>query len=138
MARGTGTAERILLFIAEYVEKNGFSPTIREISDGTGIQSTATVHRNITRLIRQGSLTQTKPGTARSVFVNTKVPVMEELIHLCLQTSDGGTIILNCVASGGKVVFKGQINSSGCHNGISKVIACHELDEDSYYEAMIG
>lgn len=36
--------DKILKFIKEYMDKNGWSPSVREICDGVGIPSTCNVH----------------------------------------------------------------------------------------------
>ena len=50
------TQARVLVFISDFIDKNGWSPTIREITDGLGYGSTSTVHAHIQRLIHQGYL----------------------------------------------------------------------------------
>lgn len=49
--------ERDLLeFISQYMQKNGFAPTLAEICDGLGLRSPATVHEHIQNLIEKGVL----------------------------------------------------------------------------------
>jgi len=40
--------------IVKYIDENGFSPYIREIGKLTGIKSTSTVHRYLSRLEQKG------------------------------------------------------------------------------------
>ena len=44
----------ILLFIAEYIDQNGFPPTIRELGEGVGIRSTNGVNDHLKALERKG------------------------------------------------------------------------------------
>ena len=47
---------RVMVFISDFIDENGWSPTIREIADGLGYGSTSTVHAHIQRLILLGYL----------------------------------------------------------------------------------
>lgn len=44
---------QIVDFIAQYIQKNGYSPTLREIADSIGVSSLATVHEHIQALVRK-------------------------------------------------------------------------------------
>ena len=140
MPKVSDVPQRILGYISDYDRQHGFSPTIREICAGIGICSVSTVHRHIIRLKEQGILIETKPGSPRSLAICSAVNLDAKIIqakHLCLQTSDGGTLILDCKAVNGRLEFNGPINATGLHGAIAKVIGCRELDEDDYYEAMV-
>lgn len=50
------TLLEVLDFVNEYLEKNGFPPTVREICEKLKIKSTATVHNYLNRLKDQGYL----------------------------------------------------------------------------------
>lgn len=43
-------------YIAEFVQKNGYSPSFEEIGEGLGLSSLATVHKHISNLERKGLL----------------------------------------------------------------------------------
>src|SRR5215467_2735218 len=43
-------------FIAEFVQRNQFTPSYQEIGDGLGMSSLATVHKHITNLEKKGPL----------------------------------------------------------------------------------
>ncbi len=43
-------------FIAEFVQKNGYSPSFEEIGEGLGLNSLATVHKHISNLEKKGLL----------------------------------------------------------------------------------
>ena len=61
-----GKTEQILDFIREFCASHGFSPTIREIGKGVGLQSTSTVAGYLNRMTRDGLITSI-PGTPRSI-----------------------------------------------------------------------
>lgn len=44
---------QIVDFIAQYIQKNGFSPTLQEIADAIGVSSLATVHEHLQALQRK-------------------------------------------------------------------------------------
>lgn len=44
---------QIVDYIAQYTQKNGFSPTLKEIADSIGVTSLATVHEHINALIKK-------------------------------------------------------------------------------------
>ena len=55
-ARKAVNRARVLDFIRDFYEDNGFSPSFREIAVGTGIRSTSTVSSYIHGLIEDGFL----------------------------------------------------------------------------------
>ena len=61
-----GKTEQILEFIREFCASHGFSPAIREIGKGVGLQSTSTVAGYLNRMTRDGLITSI-PGTPRSI-----------------------------------------------------------------------
>jgi repressor LexA len=44
---------RIVEFIAQYIQKNGYSPTLQEIANAIGVSSLATVHEHLQALQRK-------------------------------------------------------------------------------------
>jgi len=44
---------QIVDFIAQYIQKNGYSPTLQEIADALGVSSLATVHEHLQALQRK-------------------------------------------------------------------------------------
>jgi len=49
--------DAILYFIEEYSMRHGYSPTIREMADATGLASTAAVHHHLQAAVEEGTLT---------------------------------------------------------------------------------
>ncbi len=66
-----------LEFIAEYIQKNGYSPSYREIMKGVGYTSVATVALHVNNLISRGHLIK-RDRSARSIEVTNK-PVDTEV-----------------------------------------------------------
>ena len=44
----------ILDYISQYIQKNGYSPTLQEIANAMGLSSLATVHEHLQALIKKG------------------------------------------------------------------------------------
>ena len=61
---------RILAFVCEYADRNGFAPSYREIQLGTGIKSVSTVHDYVKRLEAEGRLEvhYLEPGMKPATF----------------------------------------------------------------------
>ncbi len=63
------TKERELLdFIMQFVQRFGYAPTLREIGEGTGIGSVATVHEHLENLRLKGYIKKLD-GTARGIEI---------------------------------------------------------------------
>jgi repressor LexA len=45
---------QIVDFIAQYIQKNGYSPTLQDIADAIGVSSLATVHEHLQALVKKG------------------------------------------------------------------------------------
>ena len=54
MDKFTKKDEKVLRFIKDFMLVNGYTPTIREICNGTGYSSTSTVHEHFEKLVRLG------------------------------------------------------------------------------------
>jgi repressor LexA len=67
-AQGRDRRNDILKAINKYYENYGFSPTVREIAEMTGLKSTATVHRHLESLKEQGRISW-NPTMPRAIKV---------------------------------------------------------------------
>jgi repressor LexA len=56
----TKTEEKVYTTIKDLVDKNGYSPSIREICTSTGIKSTSTVSDYLNRLEKKGLINRNK------------------------------------------------------------------------------
>ena len=50
----TGTEQQIINFSAEYMVKNGYPPTVRDITAGLGYKSTSTVFEKLVKMRQDG------------------------------------------------------------------------------------
>ncbi|GGF86520.1 LexA family protein [Paenibacillus aceti] len=62
------TQQRILDFIAQYQQENGYSPTFREIGIGVGLKSSSTVAGHIERLEQKGLIRRIH-GSGRAIEI---------------------------------------------------------------------
>ena len=58
MARTSNKREQILNFLTQFMNEHGYAPTVREICNAVGLQSTATVHYHLNAL-RDAGLIET-------------------------------------------------------------------------------
>ena len=63
------TIELIYDFLVQYIRKEGYPPSVREICLGVGIRSTSTIHAHLKRLSDVGRIEYT-PGKRRAIIVN--------------------------------------------------------------------
>lgn len=61
-------------YICEATEKNGYSPSVRDIQEALGIKSTATVHAYLNKLEAKGYI-QKAQGKSRTLRVETESPL---------------------------------------------------------------
>ena len=54
MARTTTKRQEILDYLTEFMRENGYAPSVREICEAVGLQSTATVHYHLNALRENG------------------------------------------------------------------------------------
>ena len=68
--------QRVILdFVTQYIQKNSFAPTLREIADGVGLSSLATVHEHISKLVEKGVLKKDDAGTTKGLkLTHRKTP----------------------------------------------------------------
>jgi len=45
---------QIVDFISQYIQKNGYSPTLQDIADAIGVSSLATIHEHLQALVKKG------------------------------------------------------------------------------------
>lgn len=64
--RPTKKQQELLLFIRQFIEKHGYSPTYREMMNGLNYTSVATVAVHVSNLIKRGHLIK-RDRSARSI-----------------------------------------------------------------------
>lgn len=78
--RGT-ELERVYNFIVEFMKKNGYAPSIREICAGTNLRSTAMVYSYLEMLEMLGKI-EVKRKSARAIkVIGFQFVKMEEDYH---------------------------------------------------------
>lgn len=65
----TKKQKRILDFISDFKDKNGISPTYREIAAGLELKSVASVAEHIDNLVALGALKKSGEGEARALEI---------------------------------------------------------------------
>lgn len=65
--------KHILTYMEQYIEQNGYPPTIREIGLATGINSTSVVNYNLNKLVQAGYL-ERSDRVSRGMRLTTAVP----------------------------------------------------------------
>lgn len=50
------TTQKVYQFIKNYIEDNGFAPSVRELCQGVGVSSTATAQYHIKKLVNDGKI----------------------------------------------------------------------------------
>ena len=74
MARTTQKGQQILDFIRDFTAENGFAPSIREIGNAVGLQSTASVSYHLRQLQAKGLLMGPGVKGAKRAVVSTVRP----------------------------------------------------------------
>ena len=75
--RGTGR-ERVYNFIVEFIKKNGYAPSVREICVGTDLKSTASVYSHLLKLEDEGKIEMKKKSTRAIKVIGFEFRKMEE------------------------------------------------------------
>ena len=69
---------QVLEFITQYVQRNGYAPTLMEIAGGLGLNAASTIHEHVARLIKKGYVRRS-PGTERGIeLISDKIKVSTE------------------------------------------------------------
>ena len=75
--RGTGR-ERVYNFIVEFIKKNAYAPSIREICIGTDLRSTSSVYAHLLKLEDEGKIQMRRKSTRVIKVIGFKFVKMEE------------------------------------------------------------
>ena len=63
---GIETRRKIYDFLVKFITENGYSPSIREICEGTGLHSTSTIYQQLMTLEMMGKI-HTKERKSRTI-----------------------------------------------------------------------
>ena len=138
MCKRIPTRDRVLMYINQYTAAHGFTPSLREIASGVGLSSPGSVHHHIALLKEEGLLKDYAPRKSRALSMSMSIRKSDDAEkHICLKTDNGETIILNVMTNQEKIQFEGTYYIRGEHSAIRQIIACSELDEETYYASII-
>lgn len=68
----TKRQHEILKFLLRFIKQNGYSPTLQEICEGTGLSSIATAHKHLKNLEKHGAITR-KYNCSRSIELDKNI-----------------------------------------------------------------
>jgi len=74
--------KQILDYISQYIQKNGFSPTLQEIADALGVSSLATVHEHLTTMAKKGVIKRYEGAVRGIEIVDKKLGELTKGIEL--------------------------------------------------------
>ena len=63
---GVRSRKKIYDFLVKFITENGYSPSIREICEGTGLHSTSTIYKQLMTLEMMGKI-HTKERKSRTI-----------------------------------------------------------------------
>ena len=122
--------EQVYAFITEYVARNGYSPTFREVGEAVGLRSASTISRYIHRLIDEGriSIDESKPRTLSTAASGDSIETVRQ--RLCLELADGGKIYMDCNLQKPKaapvtVSFDGVLDAKAMRGRVGRIVRCN-------------
>lgn len=122
--------DEVFAFITEYVVRNGYSPTFREVGDAVGIRSASTISRYIHRLVNEGriSIDQSKPRTISAAPSSDTIETVRQ--RICLELADGGKIYMDCNLQKPKdapvtVSFDGVLDAKAMKSRVGRIVGCN-------------
>ena len=74
MPRTTDKADKILEFVNDFIQENGYAPSVREIGQAVGLRSTASVSYHLNNMKESGKLRATGTKGAKRATVTTARP----------------------------------------------------------------
>ncbi len=82
-----------LEFIAQYIQRHGFAPTLIEIAEGIGVNAVSTVHEHLEKLILKGFI-------KKSAGFERSIELIEGKVHLSENESAMEVPVLGFIAAG--------------------------------------
>ena len=74
--------KQILDFLSQYIQKNGFSPTLQEIAEALGVSSLATVHEHLTAMVKKGVIRKYEGAIRGIEIVDQKLGKLTKGVEL--------------------------------------------------------
>ena len=72
--------ERVYNFIVEFMKKNGYAPSVREICTGTDLSSTSSVYAHLLKLEGEGKIEMKKKSTRAIKVIGFQFVKMEKAV----------------------------------------------------------
>ena len=143
MIRMTGNERKneILLFVNRFNDKNGYSPSYREIADAVGLKSVSTVAHYVKQLEKDGRLVQRSGqkcrsvGTARRICLPIPDGKNECTQRVAVRVSDGGVLEMDLSVKRtddgqAAVTFSGVLDATRLKKPVGRVIYCSVETEE--------
>lgn len=73
---------QIIDFVSQYIQKNGYSPTLQDIATSLGVRSLATVHEHLEALVRKGIIKKYEGAVRGIELLDKKITRLPEGIEL--------------------------------------------------------
>ncbi|HLA42723.1 MAG TPA: S24 family peptidase, partial [Aggregatilineales bacterium] len=116
---------KILNFIEDFINENGYPPTIREIGGAVSIGSTSVVNYNLNKLVREGFLERSQKVSRGLQIVRDEDELRLQASHSRIRAISDTDIIQ--VPHLGQIVASRPVEFFGMHN-----------DEDSVVEVPVS
>lgn len=66
--QGINSRQRVYNFLIDFITKNGYAPSVREICEGTDLKSTSSVYNHLLTLERMGKI-HIEPKKTRAISI---------------------------------------------------------------------
>src|SRR3990167_9271558 len=73
---------QIVEVISQYIQKNGYSPTLQDIANAIGVSSLATIHEHLQALVKKGVLKKYEGAVRGIEILDRKVERMTTGVDL--------------------------------------------------------
>ena len=120
---------RILAYVCEYADQNGFAPSYREIQLATGVKSVSTVHDYVKRLEAEGRLDM-KAKHPRALATNRRIQLQPHTAQrVRVEVADGGVLFLDCSleptgTDGMAFAISGVMDASQLKGPVGSIVGC--------------
>ena len=126
--------KRILAYVCDYADQNGFAPSYREIQQAIGAKSVSTVHDYVKRLEAEGRLDM-KAKHPRALSTNRRIQLQANSAQrVRVEVADGGVLFLDCSlertgTDGMAFAISGVMDARQLKGPVGSVVGCTIEDE---------
>lgn len=133
------TRDRILQFISDFTDANGYTPSYREIALAVGLQSTSTVARHINNLKKNGKLIAVSDSKGRNLRLNRNIALYDasgcDAQRVQIEVADGGVLCIDCNLKNRdsdhpEITFSGILDANQLKSSVSRIIRCRVETDD--------